>query len=116
MKEIMQKLEKMSGNRPIELVERKGEGKKLIEYYGDFVPEQWIVAAGAEPYLIMKGGDPQSPEATLDYSIRFMNPLAASMVGNYLRGVDRVMPMADGVAIQQHDCHYDKGAIKRARG
>lgn len=51
----MQKLEKMSGNRPIELVERKGEGKKLIEYYGDFVPEQWIVAAGAEPYLIMKG-------------------------------------------------------------
>ena len=104
----MQKLEKMSGNRPIELVERKGEGKKLIEYYGDFVPEQWIVAAGAEPYLIMKGGDPQSPEATLDYSIRFMNPLAASMVGNYLRGVDRVMPMADGVVIQQHDCHYGR--------
>ena len=28
VKEIMQKLEKMSGNRPIELVERKGEGKK----------------------------------------------------------------------------------------
>lgn len=108
VKEIMQKLEKMSGNRPIELVERKGEGKKLIEYYGDFVPEQWIVAAGAEPYLIMKGGDPQSPEATLDYSIRFMNPLAASMVGNYLRGVDRVMPMADGVVIQQHDCHYGR--------
>ncbi len=49
----MQKLEKMSGNRPIELVERKGEGKKLIEYYGDFVPEQWITAAGAESYLIM---------------------------------------------------------------
>ena len=108
MKEIMQKLEKMSGNRPIELVERKGEGKKLIEYYGDFVPEQWITAAGAESYLIMKGGDPQAPEATLDYSLRFMNPLAASMVGNYLRGVDRVMPMADGVAIQQHDCHYGR--------
>ena len=82
----MQKLEKMSGNRPIELVERKGEGKKLIEYYGDFVPEQWITAAGAESYLIMKGGDPQAPEATLDYSLRFMNPLAASMVGNYLSG------------------------------
>jgi len=108
VKEIMQKLEKMSGNRPIELVERKGEGKKLIEYYGDFVPEQWITAAGAESYLIMKGGDPQAPEATLDYSLRFMNPLAASMVGNYLRGVDRVMPMADGVAIQQHDCHYGR--------
>lgn len=83
----MQKLEKMSGNRPIELVERKGEGKKLIEYYGDFVPEQWITAAGAESYLIMKGGDRRLPEATLDYSLRFMNPLAASMVGNYLRAL-----------------------------
>ncbi len=104
----MQKLEKLSSNRPIELVERKNEGKKIIEYYGDFVPEQWIKAAGAEPYLIMKGGDPQAPEATLDFSIRFMNPLAASMVGNYLRGVDRVMPMADSVVIQQHDCHYGR--------
>ena len=108
VKEIMHKLDRLASNRPIELVERKSEGKKIIEYYGDFVPEQWIVAAGAEPYLIMKGGDPQSPEATLDYSIRFMNPLAASMVGNYLRGVDRVMPMADGVVIQQHDWHYGR--------
>ena len=86
----------------------KAKGRSSIEYYGDFVPEQWITAAGAESYLIMKGGDPQAPEATLDYSLRFMNPLAASMVGNYLRGVDRVMPMADGVAIQQHDCHYGR--------
>ena len=108
VKEIMHKLDRLASNRPIELVERKSEGKKIIEYYGDFVPEQWIVAAGAEPCLIMKGGDSQSPEATLDYSIRFMNPLAASMVGNYLRGVDRVMPMADGVVIQQHDCHYGR--------
>ena len=43
VKEIMQKLEKMSGNRPIELVERKGEGKKLIEYYGDFVARNLIL-------------------------------------------------------------------------
>ena len=104
----MQELERKSRDRPIELVSLKGQGKKIIEYYGDYIPEQWIKAAGAEGYLICKGGDPQAPEATLDYSLRFMNPLAASMVGNYLVGVDRVMPMADCVAIQQHDCHYGR--------
>ena len=118
MKEIMQELERKSRDRPIELVSLKGQGKKIIEYYGDYIPEQWIKAAGAEGYLICKGGDPQAPEATLDYSLRFMNPLAASMVGNYLVGVDRVMPMADCVAIQQHDCHYGRMSeiLRIARG
>ena len=56
----------------------------------------------------MRGGDPQPPEATLDYMLRFMNPLAASMVGNYLLGLDGVMPIADKIVIQQHDSHYGR--------
>lgn len=108
MKEIMQELERKSCDRPVELVKAQYAGKKVIEFYGDYIPEQWIRAIGAEPYLICKGGEPQAPEATLDYSLRFMNPLAATMVGNYLIGADRVMPMADAVVIQQHDCHYGR--------
>lgn len=108
MKDIMQQLDRLAVDRPVALVKAKKAGKKIIEYYGTYVPEQWIVAAGAEPYLICKGGEPQSPEATLDYSIRFMNPLAATMVGGYLTGADRVMPMADSIVIQQHDCHYGR--------
>lgn len=104
----MQQLDRLAVDRPVALVKAKKAGKKIIEYYGTYVPEQWIVAAGAEPYLICKGGEPQSPEATLDYSIRFMNPLAATMVGGYLTGADRVMPMADSIVIQQHDCHYGR--------
>ena len=69
----------------------KRNGKKVVEYFGDFVPEQWIWAAGAEPYLICKGGDPQAPEATQQYMLRFMNPLSSSLAGNYLRGMDQVM-------------------------
>ncbi len=68
--------------------------------FGDFIPEQWIVAAGMDPFLICKGGDPQPPEATLDYMLRFMNPLAATMAGSYLMNLDPVMPIADCVAIQ----------------
>lgn len=108
MKEILQELDRLSTARPLEIARRKKEGKKVIEFFGDFVPEQWITAAGAESYLICKGGDPQPPEATLDYMLRFMNPLAATMVGAYLMGLDAVMPIADSVVIQQHDSHYGR--------
>jgi benzoyl-CoA reductase/2-hydroxyglutaryl-CoA dehydratase subunit BcrC/BadD/HgdB len=40
--------------------------------------------------------------------LRFMNPLAATMVGSYLMNLDPVMPVADCVAIQQSDCHYGR--------
>ena len=108
MKEILEKLEKLSADRPMQLIREKAEGKKVIEYFGDYVPEQWMTAAGIEDYLIMRGGDPQPPEATLDYMLRFMNPLAASMVGNYLLGLDAVMPISDKIVIQQHDSHYGR--------
>ena len=108
MKEIMQELDRLSSKRPREIVKDKKEGKKVVEYFGDFVPEQWIVAAGMDPFLICKGGDPQPPEATLDYMLRFMNPLAATMAGAYLMNLDPVMPIADCVAIQQSDCHYGR--------
>lgn len=108
MKEILQKLDKMSTARPLEIVQKKKEGRKVVEFFGDYVPEQWLKAAGVEDYLIMRGGDPQPPEATLDYMLRFMNPLSASMVGNYLLGLDAVMPVADKLVIQQHDCHYGR--------
>ena len=104
----MQELDRLSSKRPLEIVKDKKEGKKVVEYFGDFVPEQWIVAAGMDPFLICKGGDPQPPEATLDYMLRFMNPLAATMAGAYLMNLDPVMPIADCVAIQQSDCHYGR--------
>ncbi len=104
----MQELDRLSGKRPLEIVKAKKNGKKVVEYFGDFIPEQWIVAAGMDPFLICKGGDPQPPEATLDYMLRFMNPLAATMAGAYLMNLDPVMPIADCVAIQQSDCHYGR--------
>ncbi len=108
MKEIMQELDRKSSRRPLDIVKAKTGGQKVIEYFGDFIPEPWIVAAGMTPYLICRGGDPQPPEATLDYMLRFMNPLSATMLGSYLMNLDPVMPIADCVAIQQSDCHYGR--------
>ena len=104
----MQELEKLAGLRPMDIIQKKQNGSKVVEFFGDFVPEQWITAAGAESFLICKGGDPQPVEATLDYMLRFMHPLAASMAGNYLAGLDAVMPFADLVAVQQTEAHYGR--------
>lgn len=108
MKEIMLELDRLSSRRPMEILRSKKAGKKVVEFFGDYVPEQWLVAAGVEPYLICRGGDAQPPEATLDYTLRFMNPLAATMAGAYLMNLDPVMPIADCVAVQQSDCHYGR--------
>ena len=106
--QIIQELEKLAGLRPMDIIQKKQKGSKVVEFFGDFVPEQWITAAGAESFLICKGGDPQPVEATLDYMLRFMHPLAASMAGNYLAGLDAVMPFADLIAVQQTEAHYGR--------
>ena len=105
---ILGELGKKANARTREIMIAKRNGKKVVEYFGDFVPEQWIWAAGAEPYLICKGGDPQAPEATQQYMLRFMNPLSSSLAGNYLRGMDQVMENADTIVVQQHDGHYGR--------
>lgn len=33
-------------------------------YTGRFIPEELICAAGAEPYLICRGGEPEPPDAS----------------------------------------------------
>ena len=65
MKEILQELERKSCDRPVELVRQQHAGKKVIEYYGDFIPEQWIRAIGAEPYLSAKAANLKLPKQLL---------------------------------------------------
>ena len=108
MKEIMQGLDQLSKRCPVELQKQKKAGKKVIEYSGNFIPEEMITAAGAGSYLMCRGGDPEPPEAVLDYMLRFMNPLARSLAGYYLLGMDAVTPIADLMLMQQTDCHVGR--------
>jgi len=105
---IMSELADMARSRPTELKELKGKGKKVVEYTGSYIPEQLIYAAGAEPYLLYRGGEPEPPDTVLPYMLRFMNPQARSQVGFWNLDLDPVTPIADLVVAQQTDCHVGR--------
>lgn len=108
MQSIFKELEAKSLDRPKRLKAAKKEGKKIIEYIGNFVPEEMIYAAGAEPYLMCRGGEPEPPDAVLEYMLRFMNPYARSLAGYHMLGLDPVTPVADLIVAQQLDCHVGR--------
>jgi len=105
MKEIMRELDKLSKANVQKLVQQKKEGTPLIEYNSTYIPEEIIRAAGANTYLMLRGGEPEPTDAVLDYMLRFMNPLARSMAGFLELGLDPITPNADEVVIAETDCH-----------
>ena len=108
MKEILKELDELARDRVKQLRQSKKDGTPIIEYTGTFIPEEIIRAAGAETYLMCRGGEPEPPDAVLDYMLRFMNPLARSMAGFLELGLDPVTPMADLLVTQQTDCHVGR--------
>lgn len=110
MEEVLKELAQLATDRPTALRALKAEGKKVVPYIGQFVPEELLYAAGVEPYLICRGGEPEPPEAVLDDMLRFLNPLARSTAGFYMMGLDPVMPLADLVVASQPECHIQRMA------
>ena len=110
MEDVGRDLAQLAIERPSELRALKADGKKVVPYIGQFVPEELLYAAGVEPYLICRGGEPEPAEAVLDDMLRFLNPLARSIAGYHLMGLDPVMPLADLVVASQPECHVQRMA------
>lgn len=106
--EILNRLAKVAGTRPERLKEKKDKGVKLVGYVGRFVPEELIVASGALPYLLCRGGQPDPPDAVIPYMLRFMSPYSRSQIGYHLLGLDPVIPMLDLIIVQCSDCHESR--------
>ncbi len=106
----MEELRKKAANRAFDLSRDKENGSKIVEYIGNFVPEELIHASGAKAYVNCRGGEPEPPDAVLDDMLRYTNPLARSQVGFYKLGLDPVTPMADVVAVSHYECHQARMA------
>ena len=106
--EIIEELAKIARTRPERLKKEKEKGIKTIGYTGRFIPEELIYAAGAEPFLMCKGGEPEPPEAVIPYMLRFMSPSARAQIGYYLLGVDPVISGLDLIVAQCSDCHMSR--------
>jgi benzoyl-CoA reductase/2-hydroxyglutaryl-CoA dehydratase subunit BcrC/BadD/HgdB len=94
--------------RPQNLKSFKNQGHKLVGYTGRFTPEELIYAAGAKPFLICRGGEPEPVEAVLPYMLRFLNPFVRAQLGYYILGIDPVVPMLDQIAVHCDDCHSSR--------
>jgi len=108
MSKVMQEIERLAEARTTELKKAKKAGRKVIQYTGNFIPEEFIRAAGAEPYLMCRGGEPEPTEVILDDMLRFMNPLSRSMAGFYKMGIDPVSPISDLIITHQSECHIGR--------
>lgn len=105
MSKVLQEIERLAADRTNQLKKAKEEGRKVIQYTSSFIPDEIIRAAGAEPYLMCRGGEPEPTEVILDDMLRFMNPLARSMAGFYKMGMDPVTPISDLIITHQNECH-----------
>ncbi|MCU0599451.1 MAG: 2-hydroxyacyl-CoA dehydratase family protein [Desulfobacterales bacterium] len=94
--------------RPQNLKTFKNQGFKLVGYTGRFTPEELIYAAGAKPFLICRGGEPEPVEAVLPYMLRFLNPFVRAQLGYFILGIDPVTPMLDQIAVHCDDCHSSR--------
>lgn len=105
---LMQEIFQAGRTWPERLKKAKQEGSKIIGYNGRFIPEELIHAAGAIPYLMCKGGEPEPVEATLPYMLRFLNPFVRAQIGYQLLGIDPIIPMLDLIIAQCDDCHMSR--------
>jgi benzoyl-CoA reductase/2-hydroxyglutaryl-CoA dehydratase subunit BcrC/BadD/HgdB len=103
--DTIEELAKIARTRPEKLKEQKEKGVKLIGYIGRFVPEELIMASGALPYLLCRGGQPEPPDAVMPYLIRFYSPYSRSQIGYHFLGIDPMVPILDLIVIQASDCH-----------
>lgn len=108
VKKIIDELEAQAKEQNRELVRQKEQGVPLIGYNSTFIPEELIRAAGANTYYMCRGGEPEPPEAVFDSMLRFMNPLARSLAGFNVLGLDPLTPRADMVVVAEIDTHYGR--------
>lgn len=79
--------------------------KKIIKYNSIFVPAEMIYAFNAVPFFVCIGGNSSLAELALSDALRFMNPLARSVIGDYMLEKDSNIKHTDLYVIPQIDCH-----------
>lgn len=100
-REDLEEFAKLSRSYPSEVLVMKGEGKKVVCYYGSKVPVEIIHASGAAQYPLFDGGDTGPTEVALSYLLAFANVQSLYQIGQHEMGLNPVTPIADLIII---DC------------
>jgi len=93
-------------NRMGDIIEAKKEGQKVIGYIpGGYLPEEIVIAAGAIPIGLVRGGDHLPVEISSGYICRWFDTFCRAQIGYGISGQDPYYKLLDLFAIPITDNH-----------
>jgi len=90
------------------VMEEQKAGVPLVAYTSSFVPAELIRAAGANTYMLCRGGELAPAEKALEYTISSINPQARALFGYLAEDMDPVAAVAKLVVTAYYDSHMSR--------
>ena len=104
--EAMDKLSAHLKTRLVNLRKAKDEGRKIIGYTpGGYLPEELVLASGAIPICLIRGGDHSAVEIAGAYICRWIDTFCRAQIGYGASGDDPYYSTIDLLAIPITDNH-----------
>ncbi len=98
--EAINKLSAHLKTRLVDLMNAKKEGRRIIGYLpGGYMPDELILAAGAIPVCLARGGDHTAVENSSAYISRWIDTFCRAQIGYGLSGDDPYYNIIDLLAI-----------------
>ena len=105
----MKGMEELSSHlkaRSVDLSKAKREGRKIIGYTpGGYLPEELVIASGATPICLIRGGDHSIVELADAYVCRWIDTFCRAQIGYGVSGDDPYYSAIDLLAIPITDNH-----------
>jgi len=105
----MKGIDKLSSHlktRLVDLGNAKDEGRKIIGYTpGGYMPEELVLACGAIPICLIRGGDHAAVERSGAYICRWMDTFCRAQIGYGVSGDDPYYTIIDILTIPITDNH-----------
>jgi len=105
----MEALDKLSSHlktRLVDLRKAKEEGRKIVGYTpGGYLPEELVLASGAIPICLIRGGDHSMVELAGAYVCRWIDTFCRAQIGYGVSGDDPYYSIVDLLAIPITDNH-----------
>jgi len=102
----MDKLSAHLRTRLIDLMKARKEGRKVVGYTpGGYFPEELVLAAGAIPICLIRGGNHSAVELSLAYICRWIDAFCRAQIGYGVSGDDPYYNILDLLAIPITDNH-----------
>lgn len=102
--EAMKQLSDHLASRLTELTRLRKSGAKLIGYApGGYMPEELVMASGAIPVGLIRGGDPEPVAESAAYVPRFIDTFCRSQIGYRMMGGDPLYEIIDLLVVPVTD-------------